>query len=105
MDDNELNAAMVGIGPNKTWEQAHDEAMRVILAMALREQALQAKLDIALKWLDKIASVAGERQRSATETEDFYLKGVHDADTATYKLVKMAKEEIETDATAREDGA
>ena len=67
----------------------------------MSEQDLQAKLDVALKWLDKIASFAGERQRSATETEDFYLKGVHDADKATRKLVEMAKEEIERTGAQR----
>lgn len=93
--DRKRNAAMVGVGPNKSWEQAHDEAVNAVYALALQNQTLQARLDVALKWLEKIASFAGERQHSATETEDFYLKGVHDADTAARKLVEAAKAEIE----------
>src|SRR5690349_6511565 len=72
-------AAMAGVGPNKTWEQAHDDAVKVVYTLA-------RKLEVAMKWLDKIGSFAGERQRSATVDEDNYLHGVYDADTATRRL-------------------
>jgi hypothetical protein len=40
-DNRDLNAAMVGVGPNKSWEQAHNEAVNVVYALTLKMEAMK----------------------------------------------------------------
>lgn len=40
--ESKLNAEMVGVGPNKSWEDAHNDAVKVVHAMARQMEAIKA---------------------------------------------------------------
>ncbi len=53
--DSKHNAAMVGIGPNKTWEQAHDDAVKAVYALTQKLEAVkQNAIDIVKRHLKEV---------------------------------------------------
>lgn len=40
--ESKLNAAMVGIGANKSWEEAHNQAVQVVYALTRQMEAMKA---------------------------------------------------------------